>query len=121
MNGDKLICLAITEPWAGSDVAGVRTTAKKSNCGKYYIVTGMKKFITTGAYADCFTAAVRTGGPGAKGVSLLVIDKNLPGVKVRKMKMQGVWSSGTAFITFDEVKVPVENLIGKVNFIKKII
>lgn len=47
----------------------------------------MKKFITTGAYADCFTTAVRTGGPGAKGVSLLVVDKNTPGVKVRKMKM----------------------------------
>lgn len=72
----------------------------------------MKKFITTGVYSDCFTTAVRTG-KGLGGISLIVIDKNLPGVKTRKMKMQGVWSSGTTFITFDEVKVPVENLIGK--------
>jgi len=73
----------------------------------------MKKFITTGVYSDYFTTAVRTGGPGPAGVSLLVIEKNSPGVKTRKMKMQGVWCSGTTFITFDEVKVPVENLIGK--------
>lgn len=80
-------CLAITEPWAGSDVSGIRTTAKLSDCGKYYTVTGMKKFITNGVYADCFTTAVRTGGAGAAGISLLVIEKNFPGVKTRKMKM----------------------------------
>lgn len=73
----------------------------------------MKKFITSGSYADFFTTAVRTGGAGHAGVSLLVIDAKAPGVKVRKMKMQGVWCSGTSFITFDEVKVPVSNLIGK--------
>lgn len=73
----------------------------------------MKKFITSGSYADYFTTAVRTGGKAHGGVSLLFIEKNTPGVKVRKMKMQGVWCSGTSFITFDEVKVPVENLIGK--------
>lgn len=67
----------------------------------------MKKFITTGVYSDAFTTAVRTGGPGHGGISLLLIDSNLPGIKVRKMKMQGVWCSGTSFITFDEVKVPV--------------
>lgn len=72
----------------------------------------MKKFITTGIYSDFFVTAVRTG-EGLNGISLMVIEKNSPGVKCRKMKMQGVWSSGTTFITFDEVKVPAENLIGK--------
>lgn len=75
----------------------------------------MKKFITNGIFADCFTTAVRTGGPGAGGISMLVIDRNLPGVKTRKMKMTGVWMSGTTFIIFENVKVPVENLIGKEN------
>lgn len=83
-----MICsLAITEPWAGSDVAGIRTTAVLSEDKTHYIVTGMKKFITCGAYAEFFTTAVRTGGPGAGGVSLLVIDAKTPGVKVRRMKM----------------------------------
>lgn len=75
----------------------------------------MKKFITNGVFADCFTTAVRTGGPGNGGVSMLVIDRNLPGVKTRKMKMTGVWTSMTTFIIFEDVKVPVENLIGKEN------
>jgi alkylation response protein AidB-like acyl-CoA dehydrogenase len=78
-----LNCLAVSEPWAGSDVAGIKTTAKKSECGKYYLVNGMKKFITTGAFADVFTTAVRTGDEesGYFGVSLLAIEKNMPGVK----------------------------------------
>lgn len=72
----------------------------------------MKKFITSGALADLFTVAVRTGGEGYFGVSLIVIEKTMPGVKVRPMNMQGVWGSGTAFIIFENVKVPVENIIG---------
>jgi alkylation response protein AidB-like acyl-CoA dehydrogenase len=107
--------LAVTEPWAGSDVAGLKTTAVKSSCGKFYVVNGMKKFITNGIFADCFTTAVRTGGEGNGGVSMLVIDSNLKGVKCRKMKMTGVWASGTTFIIFEDVHVPVENLIGKEN------
>lgn len=63
----------------------------------------MKKFITTGSFADCFTVAVRTGDEGFFGVSLLVIDKNMPGVKTRQMNMQGVWGSGTGFIIFEDV------------------
>ncbi|KRX03942.1 Cytochrome b5-like heme/steroid binding domain [Pseudocohnilembus persalinus] len=113
LEGDKLICLAITEPWAGSDVSGIRTKAILSEDKTHYVVTGMKKFITTAIYSDAFTVAVRTGGPGHGGISLLVIDAKTPGVKVRKMKMQGVWCSGTSFITFDEVKVPVSQLIGQ--------
>jgi alkylation response protein AidB-like acyl-CoA dehydrogenase len=61
LQGEKTICLAITEPEAGSDVAGIQTTAKKSPCGKYYIVNGVKKWITNGLFSDFFTTAVRTG------------------------------------------------------------
>lgn len=113
LTGEKMICLAITEPWAGSDVAGLKCTAELTDDGKHYIVNGMKKFITTGEYADIFTTAVRTGGEGFFGVSLLAIERTMPGVKTRKMNMQGVWGSGTAFITFENVKVPVEHLIGE--------
>lgn len=73
----------------------------------------MKKFITTAEYADVFTTAVRTGGEGFFGVSLLAIERTMPGVKTRKMNMGGVWGSGTAFIIFENVKVPVEHLIGE--------
>jgi alkylation response protein AidB-like acyl-CoA dehydrogenase len=112
LTGEKVICLAITEPDAGSDVAGLKTSAVKSADGKHYIVNGQKKWITNGVFADYFTVAVRTGGPGHDGVSLLLVPRG-PGVKTTQMKCQGVWSSGTTYITFEDVKVPVENLIGK--------
>lgn len=86
LKGEKLICLAITEPWAGSDVANIQTTAVKSPCGKYYIVNGLKKWITNGIFCDYFTTAVRTGGPGHNGISMLLIEKAFPGVSTRKMK-----------------------------------
>jgi alkylation response protein AidB-like acyl-CoA dehydrogenase/predicted heme/steroid binding protein len=112
--GEKTICLAITEPWGGSDVANLQTTAVKSECGKFYIVNGEKKWITNGVFADFFTTAVRTGGPGMGGVSLLLIPRS-EGVVTRQMNCMGVWASGTTYITFEDVKVPVENLIGKEN------
>ncbi|KAL2887570.1 Acyl-CoA dehydrogenase apdG [Ceratocystis lukuohia] len=112
--GDKRICLAITEPDAGSDVANLTCEAKLSDDGKHYIVNGEKKWITNGIWCDYFTTAVRTGGPGMEGVSLLLIERG-PGVSTRRMDCQGVWSSGTTYITFEDVKVPVENLIGKEN------
>ena len=112
--GRKNICLAITEPNGGSDVANLATEAKKSPCGKFYIVNGEKKWITNGTFADYFTVAVRTGGPGMGGVSLLLIERS-QGVSTRQMACSGVWSSGTAYVTFEDVKVPVENLIGKEN------
>ncbi|KAL2268312.1 hypothetical protein VTJ83DRAFT_3158 [Remersonia thermophila] len=115
LNGDKRICLAITEPDAGSDVANLTCEAKLSEDGKHYIVNGEKKWITNGIWADYFTTAVRTGGPGMNGVSLLLIERDFPGVSTRRMDCQGVWSSGTTYITFEDVKVPVENLIGKEN------
>ncbi|CAO3676476.1 unnamed protein product [Umbelopsis ramanniana] len=113
LGGDKVICLAITEPTAGSDVAGLKCEARDE--GDHYIVNGEKKWITNGVYADFFTVAVRTGEPGFNGISLLLIERTMPGVSTRQMKCSGVWPSGTAYITFEDVKVPKENLIGKEN------
>lgn len=113
--GRKHICLAITEPYAGSDVANIRTEAKLSDDGSYYIVNGEKKWITNGVFADYFTVAVRTGGPGMGGISLLLIERSMPGVKTRQMQCSGVWASGTAYITFEDVKVPKSYIVGKEN------
>jgi alkylation response protein AidB-like acyl-CoA dehydrogenase len=115
LNGDKRICLAITEPDAGSDVANLTCEAKLSEDGKHYIVNGEKKWITNGIWSDYFTVAGRTGKPGMNGISVLVIEREAGGVSTRRMDCQGVWSSGTTYITFEDVKVPVENLIGKEN------
>jgi alkylation response protein AidB-like acyl-CoA dehydrogenase len=117
LNGDKRICLAITEPDAGSDVANLGCEAVLSEDGKHYIVNGEKKWITNGVWCDYFTTAVRTGSKesGMNGVSVLLIERSFGGVSTRKMDCQGVWSSGTTYITFEDVKVPVENLIGKEN------
>lgn len=114
LNGEKIICLAITEPYAGSDVASIQCEAKLSDDKKHYIVNGEKKWITNGVSADYFTVACRTGGKGMGGISLLLIERG-PGVTTKQMQCQGVWSSGTTYITFEDVKVPVENLIGKEN------
>lgn len=115
LEGDKRICLAITEPDGGSDVgAALKCEAKKTPDGKYFIVNGEKKWITNGIYADYFTTAVRTGPYDMSGLSLLLIERG-PGVTTRRMDCQGVGSSGTTYVTFEDVKVPVENLIGKEN------
>ncbi|KAK0625481.1 acyl-CoA dehydrogenase/oxidase [Bombardia bombarda] len=114
--GKKRCCIAITEPDAGSDVAGITATATKSECGKFYIVNGTKKWITNGIWSDYATMAVRTGPPGsgASGLSLLVVPlKNFPGVTMRRLKVSGQISAGTTYIELDDVRVPVENLIGK--------
>jgi len=115
LTAEKVICLAITEPTAGSDVGNIKTSAVKE--GDHYIVNGEKKWITNGIFADYFTVAVRTGkqSDGMKGVSLLLVEKTMPGVNCRKMKCSGVWSSGTTYITFEDVKVPASHLIGKEN------
>jgi alkylation response protein AidB-like acyl-CoA dehydrogenase len=109
--GDKIICLAITEPTAGSDVANVKSSAEDK--GDHYLLNGEKKWITNGVFADYFTVLCRTGGKGMKGLSMLLVEKNMEGVNTRKMKCSGVWSSGTTYITFEDVKVPKGNLIGK--------
>ncbi|KAK9460701.1 acyl-CoA dehydrogenase/oxidase [Lipomyces oligophaga] len=115
LSGEKRICLCITEPDAGSDVANITTVAKKSDDGTHYIVNGEKKWITNGIWSDYFTVAVRTGGPGMNGISLLLLEKTMPGVNVRRMDCMGMFSSGTTYVSFEDVKVPVENLLGKEN------
>jgi alkylation response protein AidB-like acyl-CoA dehydrogenase len=86
LEGEKLICLAITEPYGGSDVSQLKTTAVKTADGRYYVVNGMKKWITTGVHCDFFTTAVRTSDNGMFGLSLLLIEKEMKGVFLRKMK-----------------------------------
>ncbi|KAJ3107824.1 hypothetical protein HDU97_003172 [Phlyctochytrium planicorne] len=115
MAGKKTICLAITEPYAGSDVAGLLATAKLTPDGKHYVLNGEKKWITNGMWADFFVVAARTGGPGMNGISLLLAEKSMEGVGVRKIITQGGTGSGTAYVTFENVMIPKENLIGKEN------
>ncbi|MDJ0837615.1 MAG: acyl-CoA dehydrogenase family protein [Acidobacteriota bacterium] len=109
--GDKIAALAVSEPDAGSDVAGIRTRAERD--GDHYIVNGAKIFITSGVRADYLTTAVRTGGPGHDGISLLVIPTDIPGVRVSKaLKKMGWRCSDTAELAFEDARVPAENLIG---------
>jgi acyl-CoA dehydrogenase len=113
LNGEKISALAITEPSAGSDVANLATTARRD--GEDYVVNGSKMFITSGMRADYYTVAVRTGGPGAGGVSLLLIERDRPGFTRTELKKMGWWCSDTAALYFDDVRVPVANLIGVEN------
>ncbi|KAJ1564472.1 hypothetical protein HK405_014786, partial [Cladochytrium tenue] len=110
--GNKRICLAITEPTAGSDVANISCTARKTPDGKYYIVNGVKKWITNGVFCDYFVTAVRTGGPGMGGISVLLIERS-EGLETKQIKTSYSSAAGTAYVTYDEVRVPVENLIGR--------
>ena len=114
LSGDKRICLAISEPSAGSDVANLQTVARKSECGKFYYVSGIKKWITNGTFADYFVTAVRTGGNSIGGVSLLLIERG-EGVETKLMKTTYGSSAGTAYVIFENVKVPVENILGEEN------
>lgn len=109
--GEKRICLAITEPFAGSDVANVKTTATLSPDGSHYIVNGTKKWITNGADSDYFVTLCRTGGEGMGGLSMLLIER-VDGLETKKIKTSYSPSAGTAYITFEDVKVPAANLIG---------
>jgi len=110
--GEKRICLAISEPWAGTDVANVQCTAVKSDCGGFYIVKGSKKWITGGLNADYFTTAVRTG---PKSFSFLLIDRAFGGVQTKKIKTRYSSTAGTSLVIFKDVRVPVSHLIGKEN------
>ena len=110
--GEKIGALGITEPGGGSDVAGITTTAVRD--GDHYVVNGAKMFITSGVRADFVTTAVRTGGPGHKGVSLLIIDKGTPGFTVdRSLEKMGWRCSDTAALSFTDCRVPVKNLVGE--------
>jgi acyl-CoA dehydrogenase len=111
--GEKIIALAITEPSGGSDVANLKTHAQRQ--GDRYIVNGSKMFITSGMRADYYTVAVRTGGAGAGGISLLLLEKGMTGFTQTKLEKMGWHSSDTAALYFDDVAVPAENLIGSEN------
>lgn len=112
--GDMIGSLAITEPDTGSDVGGIRTTAERD--GDHYVVNGAKTYITSGIRADFVTTAVRTGGPGPHGLSLLVVEKGTPGFSVtRKLDKMGWLCSDTAELAYIDCRVPVENLVGEEN------
>ncbi len=111
LSGNKISALAITEPSGGSDVANLRTSARRD--GDFYLVNGEKTFITSGMRADYITTAVRTGGPGPGGVSLLVIEGDTPGLARTSLKKMGWWASDTATLHFDNCRVPAGNLLGE--------
>lgn len=113
LSGDKIICLAISEPNAGSDVANIITRATRD--GDDYIVNGEKAFISNGVRADYYTTAVRTGGEGRDGISLLLIPRDCPGLTQSLMKKSGWWTSDTAIVHFDNCRVPAANLVGHEN------
>ncbi|THG95719.1 hypothetical protein EW145_g7910 [Phellinidium pouzarii] len=106
--GKKFICLAISEAQAGSDVFGLHTTATKSEDGKFWIVNGNKKWITNGTFADYFTTGCKT----EDGFTVLLIERG-EGVETKPIKTSYSSTAGTAYITFDNVKVPVENTLGE--------
>jgi len=110
--GEQLASYCLTEPSAGSDAASLRTTAKKED--DHYVVNGSKVFISGAGDTDVLVVMVRTGGPGAKGISALAIPADLVGVIYGKAEEKLGWNAQpTRQITFDNVKVPVENLLGK--------
>tara|TARA_R110002096_G_scaffold64789_1_gene157737 strand:+ start:3955 stop:5124 length:1170 start_codon:yes stop_codon:yes gene_type:complete len=112
ITGDKIGCLCITEPFGGSDVAGMRTTAVKN--GDHYIINGSKTFITNGVYSDYLIIAAKTNPElGNKGISIFVLDREMKGVSATKLNKLGWRASDTGEIAFDNVKVPVENLMGE--------
>jgi acyl-CoA dehydrogenase len=114
LRGELIGSLAITEPGGGSDVGHLRTTAVRD--GDVYVVNGSKTYITSAVRGDYVVAAVRTGVPGAAGISMLVIEKGTAGFEVsRKLAKMGWRSSDTAELSFTDVRVPVENLVGAEN------
>jgi len=114
LRGEDWISLGITEPGGGSDVANLRTTAVRD--GDHFVVNGSKTYITGGMRANWVSTAVRTGGDGAGGVSMLLIPTDAPGFSRTALdRKQGWWASDTATLYFDNVRVPVENLIGAEN------
>ena len=112
--GEKIGSLAITEPGGGSDVGHLRTKAVRD--GDHYVVNGSKTYITSGCRADFVVTAVRTGGEGAAGVSLLVVERGTPGFEVTsKLDKMGWRASDTAELSFVDARVPVANLVGAEN------
>ncbi|HET8803696.1 MAG TPA: acyl-CoA dehydrogenase family protein [Aequorivita sp.] len=110
--GDKIGCLCITEPFGGSDVAGMRTTAVKK--GDKYVINGSKTFITNGVYSDYLVVAAKTSPElKSKGMSIFIMDRDTPGISATKLNKLGWRASDTAEIAFDNVEIPAENLMGE--------
>jgi len=110
--GDKIGALCVTEPFGGSDVAGMRTTAVKK--GDKYVLNGSKTFITNGVYADYYVVAAKTSPElGNKGISMFLVDTKTTGVSATKLDKLGWRASDTAEIAFDNVEIPLENLMGE--------
>ncbi len=110
-SGDMIGALGVTEPGAGSDVAAIRTKAVRD--GADYVINGAKSFITNGSIADFITLAVRTGGEGHGGVSLIVVPLDGPGITKNRLRKTMCHASDTAELFFDDVRVPIENLLGQ--------
>ncbi len=114
IEGKKIGCLCVTEPFGGSDVAGMRSTAVKK--GDHYILNGSKTFITNGVYSDYLVVAAKTNPEkGNKGMSIFVVDRDTPGISASKLDKLGWRASDTAELAFDDVKIPAENLMGEEN------
>ncbi len=114
ITGEKIGCLCITEPFGGSDVSGMRSTAVKK--GDTYILNGSKTFITNGVHSDYLIVAAKTAPElGNKGISIFVVDRDMPGVSATKLDKLGWRASDTGEIAFDNVEVPAENLMGEEN------
>jgi len=111
--GEKIAALAITEPGGGSDVARLSCRARRD--GGEWVIDGEKSFITSGLRADWITLAVRTGGPGARGISLLAVPGDAPGLERTALAKMGWWCSDTALLRFEACRVPADHLIGEEN------
>lgn len=111
LSGEKRICLAVTEAFAGSDVANIRTTAVKSADGSHYIINGTKKWISMGMQSDYFVTLARTGGPGAGGLSYFLVPRS-EGLETKQISTSYSKSAGTAYIIYENVKVPADHLVG---------
>lgn len=115
IRGEKVVAFGLTEPNAGSDVAGIQTLARRE--GDCYVLSGRKTFITNGDIADhVVVAAVTDRGQGPKGISLFIVERDIPGFSVsRRMETMGWCASHTAELLFEDCRVPVANLLGKEN------
>lgn len=112
ISGEMIGCLCITEPFGGSDVAGMKTTAVRN--GDSYIINGSKTFITNGIYSDYLIVAAKTDiSKGGKGISMFLIDRETTGISSSKLDKLGWRASDTAEIAFDNVKIPAGNLLGE--------
>eukprot|EP00927_Polykrikos_kofoidii_P012681 TRINITY_DN15497_c0_g1_i1.p1 TRINITY_DN15497_c0_g1~~TRINITY_DN15497_c0_g1_i1.p1 ORF type:complete len:422 (-),score=61.57 TRINITY_DN15497_c0_g1_i1:155-1420(-) len=114
LTGAKRIALMVTEPTAGSDVASIQATARPDGKGGF-LVSGQKKWITGGIWADYFVVAARTGAGGMGGISMLLLEKSFEGISCRRMEVQGLAPSGTTFVELDDVLVPRSHLLGVEN------